>query len=126
MQVLVFRLLVYVQLFDTFQKYALQLRLETRPLCSVSHNRLRGLLFRATNQHHQIQFATYCLLYFNLPKTLNHYILTLKMATAMFAETLDSFQHIFGDILHSGQRGGQKSSKKNSAEYFGHFLMFNI
>jgi hypothetical protein len=50
-------------------------------------------LFRSTIQHHQIQLATYCLPYIRLPKMPNHYILTLKMATAIFAETLDNFQH---------------------------------
>jgi hypothetical protein len=37
-----------------------------------------------------------------LPKSLNQYIFTLKMATAKFAETMDNFQHSTGlipDIL---------------------------
>jgi hypothetical protein len=48
-------------------------------------------LFRSTNQHHQIQHFTCCLPYVRLPKTPNLYIFTLKMATAMFAETLGNF-----------------------------------
>jgi hypothetical protein len=50
-------------------------------------------LFRYTNQHHQIQFTTYCLPYIRLPKIPNHYIFTLTMSTAVFAESLDKFQH---------------------------------
>jgi hypothetical protein len=50
-------------------------------------------LFRSTNQHHQIQRATYFLPSLWLLKTPNHYVFTLKMAVAMFAETLDNFQH---------------------------------
>jgi hypothetical protein len=34
-----------------------------------------------------------CLLYTRLPKTPNQYTFTLKMATVMFAETLDNLQH---------------------------------
>jgi hypothetical protein len=37
--------------------------------------------------------ATDHLLYIRLPKTLNQYKLSLKMATEMFVETLDSLQH---------------------------------
>jgi hypothetical protein len=48
-------------------------------------------LFRSTSQHHQIQLATYCLPHIRLLKTLNHYIFTLRMATAMSAETTDNF-----------------------------------
>jgi hypothetical protein len=40
-----------------------------------------------------IQLSTYCLTYINLPKTPIHYILILKMATAMFAE-MDNFQRL--------------------------------
>jgi hypothetical protein len=50
-------------------------------------------LFRSTNQHNQIQLLAYCLPYIRLPKTPNHYRFTLKMATAMSAETMDNFQH---------------------------------
>jgi hypothetical protein len=46
-------------------------------------------LFRSTNQYHQIELSAHCQSYIETP---NHYILTLKMATAMFAETLDNFQ----------------------------------
>jgi hypothetical protein len=38
--------------------------------------------------HYLIQLSFYC-----VPKTPNHSRFTLKMATAMFAETLDNFQH---------------------------------
>jgi hypothetical protein len=44
-------------------------------------------------QRHQIQLSTYFLPYIRLPKTPSHHKFTLKMATAMFAETLDTFQH---------------------------------
>jgi hypothetical protein len=37
--------------------------------------------------------STYYLPHIRLPKRPNHYTFTLKMATAMFAETLDNFQH---------------------------------
>jgi hypothetical protein len=50
-------------------------------------------LFRFTNQHHLIQFSINYLPYIRLPERPNHYIFTLKMATAMFAEMLDNFQH---------------------------------
>jgi hypothetical protein len=50
-------------------------------------------LFRSTNQHRHILLATYCLPYFRLPKTPNHHTFTLKMATAILAETLDNSQH---------------------------------
>jgi L-2-hydroxyglutarate oxidase LhgO len=53
-----------------------------------------SLLFHSTNQHHQIQLATYCLPYIRLPKMSNHYTFTLKMATLMFAETFDNSQHL--------------------------------
>jgi hypothetical protein len=43
--------------------------------------------------HHQIQLATYCLPYIRFPKTPNHYTFTLKVATEMFAKTLDRSQH---------------------------------
>jgi hypothetical protein len=36
--------------------------------------------------------ATYCLPYIRLPKSPNHGIFTLKMATAVFSETLDDTQ----------------------------------
>jgi hypothetical protein len=49
-------------------------------------------LFRYTTPHHHIHLATYCLPYMKLPKTPNHDIFTLKMATAMFVETLDNSQ----------------------------------
>jgi hypothetical protein len=49
---------------------------------------------RPTNQHYQIQLFMYCLSYIRLPKIPNHYILALKMATAVFAEMLDNFQHL--------------------------------
>jgi hypothetical protein len=57
-------------------------------------------LFPSTNQHRQIQLATYCLPYIKLPKTPNQYILTLKMVTAMFAET---------DKFHSSTRLSSES-----------------
>jgi hypothetical protein len=37
-----------------------------------------------------------------LPNTPNCYIFTLKMATAIFAETLDNFQYSTGLIPESG------------------------
>jgi hypothetical protein len=49
-------------------------------LCSISH-------------HHEIQFATYYLPHIGLPKTSTHYILTMKMATVVFAETSDNSEH---------------------------------
>jgi hypothetical protein len=51
------------------------------------------LLFRSTNQRHQIQLATYCVPYMRLLKTSDHYKFTLNMATEMLAETLDNFEH---------------------------------
>jgi hypothetical protein len=51
-----------------------------------------SLLFCSTNQHHQTQLATCCLS--RLSGTPKHYIFTLKMATEIFAETLDSSQHL--------------------------------
>jgi hypothetical protein len=51
-------------------------------------------LFCSTNQHYQIQPTTYCLPYIRHPKMPNHYTFTLKMATAMFAETLDDSRHL--------------------------------
>jgi hypothetical protein len=50
-------------------------------------------LFRSTNQHHQIQLDTCYLPYIKFPKMPNNCIFALKMATLMFAETLDNFQH---------------------------------
>jgi hypothetical protein len=51
-------------------------------------------LFCFTNQHHQIELSTYCLPYLRKSaKTSSHYIFTLKMATAVFAEMIDNFQH---------------------------------
>jgi hypothetical protein len=49
--------------------------------------------FCSTIQHHHTLLATYCLPYIGLPKSPNHYTFTLKMATAMLAETLDNTQH---------------------------------
>jgi hypothetical protein len=51
-------------------------------------------LFRSTNQHYQIKLATYCLPYIRLTKTPNHYIFTLKMATAMFTQNDGYFLNI--------------------------------
>jgi hypothetical protein len=45
-------------------------------------------IIRSTNQRYQIQLATYCLTYIRLPNMPNHHIFTLKIATAMSAETL--------------------------------------
>jgi hypothetical protein len=50
-------------------------------------------LFRSANQIRHIPLAAYCPPYISLLKTPNQYIFTLKMATAMFVETLDNFQH---------------------------------
>jgi hypothetical protein len=47
-----------------------------------------SLLFCYINQLHHNQLTTHCLL-----KMTNLYTSTLKMATAMFVETLDNFQH---------------------------------
>jgi hypothetical protein len=47
-----------------------------------------------TNQHPQIQLTSYCLPNIRLPKMPIHYIFTLKMVTAMFAETLVNSQHL--------------------------------
>jgi hypothetical protein len=41
-----------------------------------------------------IPLTTYCLPYMKLSKMPNKYIFTLKMATAMFAETLSNFQNL--------------------------------
>jgi hypothetical protein len=46
---------------------------------------------------HQIQLTTYCLTYIRRPKI----SITLKVATAIFAETLDNFQHLTGLIPDS-------------------------
>jgi hypothetical protein len=51
-------------------------------------------LFHSTDQHHQIQLATYCLPYIRLPKMPSYYMFTLKMATAMFAKMLINSQHL--------------------------------
>jgi hypothetical protein len=40
-------------------------------------------------------------LLFRSTKTINHYIFTLKMATAIFAETLDNFQNLMRLIPES-------------------------
>jgi hypothetical protein len=40
-----------------------------------------------------VQLSTFFLPYIRLPKTSRHYIFTLNMATAKYAETLDNFQH---------------------------------
>jgi hypothetical protein len=55
--------------------------------------RLWSAALCSTNQHHQIQLSTYCLPYIRLPKTPNHNMFTLKMATSMSAETLEIFRH---------------------------------
>jgi hypothetical protein len=39
-----------------------------------------------------MQLNAYYLPYIKLPKTPDHYVFTLKTATAMFAETLGNFQ----------------------------------
>jgi hypothetical protein len=52
------------------------------------------VFFRSTNQHHQIQLATYCLPNIRLSESSSHYTFTLKVAIAMFAETLDNSQHL--------------------------------
>jgi hypothetical protein len=54
---------------------------------------LGQLLFCFVNQDHLIQLYTYCLPYISLPEVPNHYIFILKMAIAIFAETLDNFRH---------------------------------
>jgi hypothetical protein len=47
---------------------------------------------RSSNQNHQIYLATHCLPYIGFQNS-PHYIPTLKMATAMFAETLVNIKH---------------------------------
>jgi hypothetical protein len=47
----------------------------------------------STNQHHQTLLATHCLVYTQLPKLSNLHTLTLKMATAISAETLDNYEN---------------------------------
>jgi hypothetical protein len=59
------------------------------------------LVLRSTNHYHQIQLATHCLPYIRLPKTPNLYTFALKMATVMFAETLDNSEHSTRLILES-------------------------
>jgi hypothetical protein len=49
------------------------------------------LLFRFTNQHHQIQLATYCLPYARFPKTPNHYIFTLYIFSSRFVTKSPDF-----------------------------------
>jgi hypothetical protein len=51
-------------------------------------------LFHSTSLQHQIQLATHCLPCIRLPKVSSHYTFTLKMTVAVFAETLDNFQHL--------------------------------
>jgi hypothetical protein len=54
----------------------------------------------STNQH-QISFFIYCLPYIRLPKMPSHYLVALKMATALFPEMLDNFQHLMQLIPES-------------------------
>jgi hypothetical protein len=81
-----------------FGEYKLNAKCVLVSLFKIYFLKLHGLEKRAAmewekgfaNQHHQIQLVTYCLLYIRLPKTPSRYTFTLKMVTAMFAETLDS------------------------------------
>jgi hypothetical protein len=61
--------------------------------------------FYQTTRHYNPEdghlLYTQCLPYIRLPKTPDHYIFTLKMATVMFAGTLDNFQHSMRLILES-------------------------
>jgi hypothetical protein len=43
--------------------------------------------------HHQLQLASSCVPYTRPPKTPNHYMIILKIGTAIYAETLDNSQH---------------------------------
>jgi hypothetical protein len=49
-------------------------------------------LVRSAKQIHYIPLTVYCLTYMRLPKMHSQHIFTLKMATAMFAETVDNFK----------------------------------
>jgi hypothetical protein len=49
--------------------------------------------FCSTSQYHQVLLTSYCLPYFRLLNMPNHHTFTLKMATAVFAET-DNFQNL--------------------------------
>jgi hypothetical protein len=55
--------------------------------------------------------AAYCLPYIRLPEVPNQHVVTLKMATAVFAKTLDNFQHLMQLIPKS-----QSVTEINSAE----------
>jgi hypothetical protein len=48
------------------------------------------MLFCSMNKHHQIQTTNY---YIRLLKMATLYTITLQMATAMLAETMDNSQH---------------------------------
>jgi hypothetical protein len=52
------------------------------------------LLIIKTGGTYSYQWALKCLLYVRLPKMSNQYTFTLKMATAMFTEMLENFQHL--------------------------------
>jgi hypothetical protein len=48
-------------------------------------------LFRFTNQHYEIHLSAYSPPCIRMSEKSNHYIFALKVATVMFAETLDNF-----------------------------------
>jgi hypothetical protein len=52
-----------------------------------------SILICSTNHRHHIQHLAQSLPYTDVTKMTIQYILTLKMATAIFAEMLDSSQH---------------------------------
>jgi hypothetical protein len=67
----------------------------------VSARAERTRFFTHQSARYQIQLANYYLPHVRLPKTPNHFMFTLKMAAAKFAETLDNSQHLTRLILES-------------------------
>jgi hypothetical protein len=80
----------WVELRPKFQQ-TLQIP-SSRCMCNWSF--LEALCRAHSNsQHHQIQFVTCCLPFIRLIETPNYYILTLKIAAAVPAESLDTSRH---------------------------------
>jgi hypothetical protein len=71
------------------------------PQPSAHHQLESSLLLRSANQIQHILLIAYFLPYIRLSKVSNQYMFTLKMATAIFAEMLDNFQHLMWLIHES-------------------------
>jgi hypothetical protein len=83
-------------------------------------------LLLSTNQHHEILLIAYCLSYVRLPKRPSLYTFTLKMAAAVFAETLAQRRVTKEARVKSEKRRIGQNKYKQTKEQIGAIYRINI